>query len=93
MTDSTPTNEFFVTLSKVLFGCWIFGFVFVSFWFVLYILAGDFIYRLHGKWFELSRHEMDVIFYCGMGLVKLLVIVFFFIPWLAIRLVLRNQKV
>jgi len=93
MTDPTRANEFFVTLSKALLRCWIFGLLFVSFWFFLYILAGDFVYRLHGDWFGLSRHEMDVIFYCGMGLVKLLVIMFFFIPWLAIRLVLRKQTV
>ena len=93
MTDSTPTNEFFVTLSKVLFRCWIFGFAFVSFCFVMYIQAWDFVYRLHRYWFGLSRHELDVIFYCGMGLLKLLVIMFFFIPWLAIRQVLRKQTV
>ena len=90
MTDRTRIDEFFQKLSSVLLRCWIFGFVFVTFWFVLYILAGDFIYRLHGHWFGLSRHELDVIFYCGMGLTKLLVILFFFFPWLAIRLVSRK---
>ena len=32
------------------------------------------------------------IHYCGMGFVKLAVILFFFFPWLAIRLVLRKQS-
>jgi len=82
-----------MTLYRVLFRCWIFGLLFVSFWFALYILAGDVVYRLHEKWFGLSRHKMDVIFYCGMGLSKLLVIVFFFIPWLAIRLVSSKPKI
>ena len=67
--------------------------MFVSFWFVVSILADSVVYRLHEKWFGLLRHEMDVIFYCGMGLSKLLVIVFFFIPWLAIRLVSNKQNV
>ena len=93
MTNPIPTNEFFESVSKVLLRCWIFGFVFVSFWFLLYILAGDIVYRLHGNWFGLSRHELEVIFYCGMGLSKLLVIEIFFIPWLAIQLVSRKQKV
>lgn len=91
MTDSART-EFFETFSKVLLRCWIFGFVFVSFWFFLYVLAGDFVFYLHGNLFGLSRHELDVIFYCGMGLLKLLVIMFFFFPWLAIRLVSRTLK-
>ena len=34
--------------------------------------------------------SVNVIHYCGMGLVKLVVGLFFFIPWVAIRLVLRK---
>ena len=93
MNDPIRTDEFFEMLSKVLLRCWIFGFVFVTFWFALYVLAGDFVYRLHGNLFGLSRHELDVIFYCGMGFLKLLVIMFFFFPWLAIWMVSRKQKV
>jgi hypothetical protein len=68
--------------------CWVFGFVFLLFWFGMSRLARGFIQRLHGGMFGLSAHELDVIFYCGMGLLKLLVILFFFFPWMAIRLVL-----
>jgi len=32
-----------------------------------------------------------VIHYCGMAFVKLSVTLFFFFPWLAIRLVLRKR--
>lgn len=42
--------------------------------------------------FDLSRHELQLIHYCGMGLVKLVVGVFFFFPWAAIRLVLRQAR-
>ena len=70
--------------------CWVFGFVLVTVWFGVYMLAGDFIYRFHGGMFDLSKHELDVIFYCGIGLAKLCVWVFFLIPWAAIRLVLRK---
>ena len=90
MTDST--REFFDTLGKVLLRCWLFGFLFLLFWFGFYMLAGEFVHQLHGNMFGLSEHEMDVIFYCGMGLFKLCVIVFFFFPWLAIWLVLRKAK-
>jgi hypothetical protein len=92
MSNSKETNDFFDTLAKVLLRCWIFGFVLVSIWFGVYLLAGDLVLRLHGHWFGLSKHELDLIFYCGMGLLKLLVYVFFFFPWLAIRLVLRSRK-
>ena len=42
--------------------------------------------------FGLSKHELDMIHYSGMGLVKLFVFVFFLFPWLSIKLVLRKDK-
>ncbi|MCZ6874746.1 MAG: hypothetical protein O7G88_14650 [bacterium] len=90
MSDST--RDFFDTLVKVLLRCWIFGFVLLFIWLSAVLLMGELIHKLHGPVFGLSKHELDVIFYCGMGLLKLCVLVFFFIPWLAIRLVLRKAK-
>jgi len=40
--------------------------------------------------FGLSSDGLDVIFYCDMGVLKLSVVVLFFIPWLAIKLVLTK---
>lgn len=88
MHDST--RDFFNTLSKVLLRCWLFGFVLLLFWFVLYMAASGAIYRLHGGMFGLSQHEMDLMMYCWMGVFKLSLILFFFFPWLAIRMVLRK---
>ena len=41
--------------------------------------------------FGLSKETLDVIHYCGMGLLKLFVFTFFLFPWLAIRWVLRKR--
>ena len=90
MTDST--HEFFEILGKILLRCWLFGFLLLLLWFGIYILATDVIYRFHGSMFGLSGHDLNVIHYCGMAVVKLAVILFFFFPWLAIRLVLRKAK-
>lgn len=90
MTDAT--RDFFETLGKILLRCWVFGFLLLLFWVGVYMLAAGFVHRLHGNMFGLSRHELDVIFYCGMGLFKLCVIVFFFFPWLAIRQVLGKAQ-
>jgi len=38
------------------------------------------IHDLHGGLFGLSGHELNVIHYCGIALVKLCVILFFFFP-------------
>lgn len=40
--------------------------------------------------FGLTKHELDLIHYCGMGLLKLFVFLFFLFPCIAIRMVLRK---
>jgi len=90
MPDPTINSDFFGILAKILLRCWIFGFLLILVWFGVFMLAGDFIHRQHGGMFGLSSHELDVIFYCGMGLTKILILVFFLIPWAAIRLVSRK---
>lgn len=92
MSDSKQFTWYFDLLAKVLLRCWLFGFVLLFIWLGVILLAGDLVHRLHGGMFGLSKHDLDVIFYCGLGLLKLFVLVFFFFPWLAIRLVLRGDK-
>ncbi len=91
MTDAT--RDFLDTLDKILLRCWIISFVLAMFSFVVFMLTGDMIDEIHGKMFELSAHELDLIIYCGLGLFKLFVLIFFLIPWMAIKLVLRKEKV
>jgi hypothetical protein len=88
MTDST--RDFFDTLAKVLLRCWLISFALLLFSFAVFMLTGQIIDDIHGKMFGLTPHELDLIIYCWMGLFKLFVFIFFLIPWLAIRLVLRK---
>ena len=92
MSTSTQTNEFFDTLAKVLLRCTIFGFLLLAIWFGFFVLAGGVVYDLHGGMFHLTPHELNLIHYCGMAFVKLVVICLFLIPWAAIRLVVRKTK-
>ena len=61
-------------------------------WLASTLFAGDLIHRLHGGLFGISSHELDVMLYGGMGLLKLLVLVIFFIPWLAIKYVRTDEE-
>jgi hypothetical protein len=56
-------------------------------WFLLFILAHDFMYRLHGKWFAISREAFDTLHYGGMGLYKLGILLFMLTPYIALRIV------
>lgn len=88
---SDATRELLETARNVLFRCWTLGFVVLFIWFAAVLLLGDVILNVYGSMFGLSKHELDVIFYCGMGLWKLAVLACFFIPWLSIRMVLKKS--
>lgn len=86
------TRDFFDTLAKVLLRCWIISFGLGVFSFFIFMLTGEIIDDIHGKMFGLTPHELDLIIYCGLGLFKLFVFIFFLFPWIAIRMVLRKSK-
>ncbi len=88
MTDST--RDFFDTLAKVLIRCWFVGTALLLISFVIFMLTGEIIDEIHGRWFGLTPHELDVIIYCILGLHKMFVNLFFLFPWIAIRWVLRK---
>ena len=89
---STEITEWLDVVAKILLRCWIFGFVLLMTWFGFFMLAPNVIYGLHGSMFGLSPNGVNLIHYCGMGLTKFAVGVFFFIPWASIKLVLRKAK-
>jgi len=45
--------------------------------------GGDWIYGIHSKWFPISREAFNVAIYSFLGLFKILVLVFNFVPWIA----------
>lgn len=90
MTDST--RNFLDILARVLIRCWFLGTLLLLFSFAVFMLAGTIIDDLHGRWFGVTPHELDLIIYCGLGLQKLVVNSFFLLPWLAIRWVLSKEK-
>jgi hypothetical protein len=89
---STQITEWLDVVAKILLRCWIFGFLLLTIWFGFFMLAPDVIYSLHGSMFDLSPHELNIIQYSALAFVKLVVICFFFFPWLAIRMVLKEAK-
>jgi len=48
------------------------------------ILFGDKIYALHRRWFDFDRGTFEAAMYFFLGIYKILVLVFFFVPWIAL---------
>ncbi len=56
-------------------------------WFFWFILAHDFMYRFHGKWFKLSVEQFDGIHYAGMVLYKIAIWLFIIVPYATLHIV------
>ncbi|MHC4207679.1 MAG: DUF6868 family protein [Planctomycetota bacterium] len=54
---------------------------------LLCLCAGDWVYRIHSKWFSITRETFNVAIYSFIGLYKILVIVFNVIPYIALLIV------
>jgi hypothetical protein len=85
-------NQILETLSRILWRCAVLGYVLLLVWYLASIAPGDLICRMQGSSFGLTPHECALVNYCGVGLTKIAVLLFFFFPWVAIRLVIRKRK-
>jgi len=56
-------------------------------WFGMFIVARDWIYKMHTKWFRISDDSFDALHYGGMGIFKLCIFLFNIVPYLALLIV------
>ncbi len=49
--------------------------------------AGDWAYRIHSKWFSISRETFNVAIYSFLGLYKIFIFVFNLIPYLGLLII------
>jgi len=78
--------------SRVLLRCFVLGYLLLLLWVGVYLLAGNFLYRVNASLFGITPHEMDLLNFYGIAFVKCCVLLFFLFPYVAIRLVLRKSK-
>lgn len=88
----TEVNDLLDAVARVLSRCVVIGVLILLVAFGMVLVGDDLVYSIHGKWFDITRHEFQVIVYCTLALAKTCVAIFFLIPWLSIRLVLRKRK-
>ena len=78
------------TLTRILGRCTIIGLALVTVWFIAYLSGA--ICNVHGSIFGMEVHECSLLNYGGMGFLKILVLVGFFIPWIVVRLELQKHR-
>jgi hypothetical protein len=88
----TEVDNLLDAVAKVLLRCLVIGILILSLSFGMMLVGDDVAYSIHSEWFDIKRHEFEVIVYCALTLGKTCVALFFLVPWLSIRLVLRKRR-
>jgi hypothetical protein len=55
-------------------------------WFLVFAFAHDWMMRLHGRWFHLSRDQFDALHYAGMSMFKIAIILFNLVPFIVLSI-------
>lgn len=74
-------------LRDALFWCFVINIGLLLWWWLWLVLAHDWVYQMHTRWFRLSSDQFDAIHYAGIAFFKVLNIVFFVVPWLALHII------
>lgn len=61
------------------------GLLMVSF--LILGFAGDSVYKLHSKWFPMSRETSNVVLYSFLGAYKIVIFVFNAVPWAVLTII------
>ena len=91
MNDNERNDVFFQRVATILLRSFLFGLAFLLLWFLLYLIAPEWMFETNAKWFNIGKRDFDLINYFGMGFVKISIILFFFFPYLSIRSMLRRK--
>jgi hypothetical protein len=74
---------------KVLLWCTVINYGVLVVWFLVFMLAHEWMYQFHGRWFHLSVEQFDALHYAGMALYKVGILLLNLVPYIALRLVGR----
>jgi len=77
-------------LSDFLFCCTILNYLVLLLWFVVFSLAHDWIFKLHGRWFRLTTAQFDALHYAGMAVYKVGILLLNLVPYVALNIVARH---
>ncbi len=55
--------------------------------FLIFAFAGDWAHRIHSRWFPISKEAFNVVIYSWIALLKLVVIAFNLVPYLALVII------
>ncbi len=91
MKTDEHNDAFLQMLATIFLRSFLFGIAFLLLWFLLYVIAPGWLFEINAKWFDIGRRDFELINYFGMGFMKISILFFFLLPYLAIRSMLRKR--
>lgn len=85
-------DEVLEVAAQVLIRCTIMGVVVLLIWWGVLEVFGDLAYSIHSRIFPMSRQQFDLVHYTGTLMTKAAVSLLFFLPYIALRLVMKKRK-
>jgi len=78
-------------LATILGGVFLFNLALLLLWSLVFITAHNWMFDMNATWFNIDRHEFDLLNYGLIGFLKIINIAFFLFPYLSIKLLLRRK--
>ena len=75
----TVTRNFFLWCTVINYGV-------LLAWFLVFVFAHDWMFRIHGRWFRLPRDQFDALHYAGMSILKIGIILFNLVPLIVLSI-------
>jgi len=76
-------------IKAMLLWCTVINYAILFVWFAAFVLAHDWMYRLHTRWFRLSVETFDTVHYAGMAIYKLGIFLLNLVPFIALAAMSR----
>jgi len=78
------------SVRRALLWCAVINYGILVIWFLFFMLAHDWIYLLHSRWFHMSVEQFDMLHYAGMAIYKIGVLLLNLVPFIVLHIVDRN---
>ncbi len=77
-----------IDVIRQVFGwCFIINMGLLLWWFLIIMLAHDWVYKMHSKWFKIPVEKFDAIHYTGIAFFKIFIFAFNLVPYIALTIV------
>ncbi|MFH2093397.1 MAG: DUF6868 family protein [Pseudomonadota bacterium] len=92
MNESNSVNVVLEKIAQILIRCFVMGLFVLCFWLISVLSAGNLAHKVQSAIIPISIEHFHLINYAGMLAIKAFLLVFFLLPYIAIRLVLRKHS-